>query len=188
MEADLQRILIPRERIASRVRELADQIAATYGHNSAGLVLAPILAGSLIFTADLIRCLPFKMRIALLTVSSYQGATAPVNPPQLVSGLDTDVAGQHVLVVDDILDTGNTLRFVMARLQAARPASLRVCVLLNKTGKAPDIQPDFVGFDIEDVFVVGYGLDYNNHYRNWPDIAVLRQELYLKAPAVMPGT
>jgi hypoxanthine phosphoribosyltransferase len=119
------------------------------------------------------------MKIGLLTVSSYRGATTTPGKARLVQDVDLDIKNRHVLVVDDILDTGNTLRVVMGLLKKREPASLRMCVLLRKTAKAPkDLSADFVGFDIEDVFVVGYGLDYNDHYRNWPDIGVLRPELY----------
>ncbi len=179
MEDDIGRILIPRETIARRVRELADEIARTYGQDAAGLVLVPVLSGALIFVADLMRCLPFKMRIAVMSVSSYGVRTQATAQPQMVSDLRVDIRGRHVLVVDDILDTGNTLRFVTSRLKEGGAASVRLCVLLRKTAKAPrDLQPDFLGFDIEDVFVVGYGLDYADQYRNWPDIAVLKPELY----------
>ncbi|MCK6457364.1 MAG: hypoxanthine phosphoribosyltransferase [Phycisphaerae bacterium] len=179
MQGDIDRVLISREQIAQRVRGLADEIAAVYADDAAGLVIVPILAGSLIFCADLIRCLPFKMRIALMTISSYRDKTTVGATPQVVHDLTADIRGRHVLVVDDILDTGNTLGLVMRDLARRQPASLRMCVLLRKKGKAPpSLKADFVGFDIEDVFVVGYGLDYDNHYRNAPDIGVLRPELY----------
>lgn len=179
MEEDIERILISRERISSRVSELGSSISDTYRDCSGGLVIVPILAGSVIFLADLIRHLPFKMKIGLITVSSYRGATTSGGEPRLVQDLNLDIEGRHVLVVDDILDTGNTLRMVVSELRRRRPASVRVCVLLRKTAKAPaDVEVDFVGFDIDDVFVVGYGLDYDDHYRNWPDIGVLRPELY----------
>lgn len=179
MENDLLRILIERERIQQRVRELADAIGTTYGDDSNGLVIVPVLSGSIIFLADLIRCLPFKMKIGLMTISSYRGATTSAGKARVIQDLSVDIANRHVLIVDDILDTGNTLRLVISQLKERNPASLRMCVLLRKPSKAPkDIEADFVGFDIEDVFVVGYGLDYNDHYRNWPDIGVLRPELY----------
>jgi hypoxanthine phosphoribosyltransferase len=179
MRRDLARILITRDQITQRVKELADAISQTYGDDSQGLIIVPVLAGSIIFLADLIRRLPFKMKIGLLTISSYRGATTQPGRARIIHDVDLDIEDRHVLVVDDILDTGNTLRIVMDLLKKRDPASLRVCVLLRKTAKAPkDLAADFVGFDIEDVFVVGYGLDYNDHYRNWPDIGVLRPELY----------
>ena len=179
MEGDIQRILISRERISQRVSEIAADISETYRDGQAGLIIVPILAGSVIFLADLIRHLPFKMKIGLMTVSSYRGATTQAGEARMVKDLNLDIRDRHVLIVDDILDTGNTLRMVIAELRQRNPASLRVCVLLRKTVRAPsDVPVDFVGFDIEDVFVVGYGLDYNDHYRNWPDIGVLKPELY----------
>jgi hypoxanthine phosphoribosyltransferase len=179
MEQDLARILIDRERIGRRVRELAASISATYATHAEGLVIVPILAGSIIFVADLIRCLPFKMKIGLMTVSRYRGNTTSGGETQFIQDISVDVRGRHVLIVDDILDSGTTIRAVSERLRRQNPASLRACVLLRKTAKAPkDLAVDFVGFDIEDAFVVGYGLDYDGQYRNLPDIAVLRPECY----------
>jgi len=179
MEHDIARILITREEIAQRVAGMADEIARTYSNGEADLPLVPILSGSLIFLADLIRCLPMRMKIGLVTVSSYPGATTASRGAKLLSEIRADIRGRHVVVVDDILDTGNTLRLVIERLRQQNPASLRTCVLLRKPDKAPpDVQADFVGFDIEDVFVVGYGLDYADLYRNYPHIGILRPELY----------
>lgn len=180
IEADIDRILIPRARIAQRVRELAGEIARTYEHDlDAGLTLVTILSGALIFLSDLMRQLPLRMKIGLVTVSSYRGATTQSRGASVLQELNVDVAGRHVLVVDDILDTGGTLRAVRQGLARAGAKSIRTCVLLRKPSKAPpDVPAEFVGFDIEDVFVVGYGLDYNDHYRNFADIGVLRKELY----------
>jgi len=175
----MDRILIDRDRIRGRVEEIGREITAVYGDCLDGLVIVPVLAGSIIFLADLIRTLPFKMKISVMTVSRYRGATTTGGATQFVHDLTLDIKGRHVLIVDDILDSGTTLRMVTAQLRERGPASLRTCVLLRKTARAPkDLTADFVGFDIEDSFVVGYGLDYDGHYRNWPDIAVLRPELY----------
>jgi len=180
MEADIDRILFTSDRIAARVHELADEITAQYGDDAAeGLTLVTILSGSLIFLADLMRQLPIRMKIGLITVSSYPGATTQSKGVSVLGPVDTDIRDRHVLIVDDILDTGNTLRTVYQELERLGPRSLRTCVFLRKPGKAPtDVRADFVGFDIDDVFVVGYGLDYNDHYRNYPHIGVLRPELY----------
>lgn len=180
MIADLDRILIPRERIAGRVKEMARAVADTYAADeAAGLTIVTILSGSLIFLADLMRELPLKMKIGLITVSSYRGETTVPLGATIDRDLNVDVAGRHVLLLDDILDTGGTLRLVRERVAAAGAKSIRTCVLLRKLAKAPaDIPAEFVGFDIEDDFVVGYGLDYNDYYRNLPDIGVLRPELY----------
>jgi len=182
MHLDLDRILISRDRIAQRVSELAREIEQTYlDHGDDGLTLVTVLSGSLIFLADLIRKLPLRMKIGLITVSSYRGATTRTGGSQLLAGLNVDVKGRHVLLIDDILDTGGTLRMVRQCVAEAGAKSIRICVLLRKPSKAPpDVEADFVGFDIEDAFVVGYGLDYNDHYRNLPDIGVLRRELYTR--------
>ena len=181
MDKDIARILVRRERIAERVAEMAGEIARVYRDSNEGLTLVAILSGSLIFLADLIRCLPIRMKIGLVTVSSYPGATTTSRGANVLTDLRGDVRGRHVLVVDDILDTGNTLRSVLERLRAQQPASLRTCVLLRKPSKTPpDVRADFVGFDIDDVFVIGYGLDYNDHYRNYPHLGVLRPELYAR--------
>jgi hypoxanthine phosphoribosyltransferase len=163
---------------------MGQEIAGAYDSDDAGaLTLVSILSGAMIFTADLIRHLPLKMKIGLITISAYRGATTESRGAKILQDLDIDVSGQHVLVVDDILDTGGTLRLVKNRLMLARPRSVQLCVLLRKPSKVPpDIQADFVGFDIPDEFVVGYGLDYNDHYRNFPDIGVLREDLYRVSP------
>lgn len=177
MQADIARVLIGRDRIARRLDELAGEIAAAYPLNGEGLVVVPILAGALIFVADLIRRLPMRAQIGMLLASSYSGTSG--GEPHILFTPGAQIRGRDVLIVDDILDSGRTLQAVKADLARHEPASLRSCVLLRKPGKSPpDAQADFVGFDIEDVFVVGYGLDFNSYYRNWPDIAVLRPELY----------
>ena len=179
MIRDIDRILIDREQIDLRVRELADQIAATYPDPEHGITIVTILSGSIIFLADLMRYLPIKMKLGLITVSSYRGKSVIGETPQLLQGVNLDVAGEDVLVIDDILDTGRTLRMVVEELELRDAATIRTCVLLRKPSKAPkDFSADFVGFDVEDYFVVGYGLDYDGYYRNYPHIGVLREELY----------
>ena len=179
MQADIDRILIERHRIAARVEEMGDEIARIYRDAEPSLMIVCVLSGAIIFVADLIRQLPIKMNIGLVTVSSYPGRTTASQGATLLEPMDVDVAGRHVLIVDDILDSGNTLRAVQAELTGQGPASLRTCVLLRKADKAPDdVRVDVVGFDIDDVFVVGYGLDYGGHYRNYPHIAVLKPHLY----------
>ncbi len=187
MQQDIDRILISSRRIADRVGELAAELAREYAppgrEQSCDLTIVAILSGSLIFLADLIRRLPMRMRIALVTVSSYPGASTESRGARLFEQITADVAGRDVLIVDDILDTGGTLRAVRAELARRQPRSIRTCVLLRKPAKAPpDVPADFVGFDIDNYFVVGYGLDYDGLYRNLPDIAVLRPELYTSGP------
>ena len=178
MERDIERILIHREQLEARNRALAIEIAALYNGDDAGLTLVPILSGSMIFLADLIRLLPLKMKIALVQISTYPGTATSPGDPRTVLELSGDVTDRHVLVVDDILDSGRTLRRVLAMIRERGPRSVRSAVLLRKPSKAPaDVPVDFVGFDIEDLFVVGYGLDYNDHYRNYPHVAVLHPKL-----------
>jgi hypoxanthine phosphoribosyltransferase len=178
VEADIERILIHRDQIQQRVRSLAQEVAAVYERSSSGLTLVPILSGSIIFLADLIRELPLKMKVALAQVSTYPGRAVSAQRPRVVMDVNGDIAGREVLIVDDILDSGNTLRAVQALVGARQPVSTRTAVLLRKPEKAPaDVPVDFVGFDIENLFIVGYGLDYDDHYRNYPHIGVLRREL-----------
>ncbi len=178
LDADIARILFHRDQIEARVRALAADIAAVYNGETTGLTLVPILSGSIIFLADLIRHLPLKMKLALVQVSTYPGKATSPREPRTVLALSGNVTDRHVLVVDDILDSGRTLRRVHAMIRERRPRSLRTAVLLRKPAKAPpDVPVDFVGFDVDDLFVVGYGLDYNDHYRNYPHVAVLHPEL-----------
>ncbi|MHC4127315.1 MAG: hypoxanthine phosphoribosyltransferase [Planctomycetota bacterium] len=178
VHADLDRILIDRDRIAGRVVELADEISHDLGHLSDRdeLVLVSVLTGSIIFLADLIRHLPQKLRIEVIAVESYPGRATTSRGARITSGLAGNIDGRHVLIVDDILDSGGTMRLIRDELAKRRPKSVRSCVLLRKQRpSALDIPCEYVGFDIPDVFVVGYGLDYNNYYRNLPDIGTLKE-------------
>ncbi len=187
MQSDIAQILINRSTIAQRVEQIAKQITADLvgpqGHENfrEELTLVPILTGSIIFVADLIRHLPLRLRIRLISVTSYPGtatASKGATIEQSLTNLPADLSGAHVLVVDDILDSGQTLRLVCDTLQKRHPASLRTCVLLRKDRPEARAFPvDYVGFDIPDDFVVGYGLDYDGYYRNLPDIVTLRPEV-----------
>jgi hypoxanthine phosphoribosyltransferase len=176
---EVERVLIPQERIAQRVRELAVQITADHADHGGGqgeITLVPILAGAMIFCADLMRHLGLRMRIGLLTVSSYPGASIRTQGSQLLGQQLGDLRGRHVVLVDDILDTGGTVRLVQPLLATLGPASVKTCVLLRKDRPEAKLTPvDYVGFEIPDEFVVGYGLDYDNYYRNLPDIVTLKQ-------------
>ncbi len=179
----IEKVLISRERIASRVTEMGAQIAADLERDAGGggadgrIVLVPILTGSIVFVADLIRCMPLKMSLGVVTVSSYPGKTLESKGAAMRGALPQDLAGRHVLIVDDILDSGRTLGLVRRLIGEQRPASLRICVLLRKAIKrAEDVPVEYAGFDIPDAFVVGYGLDYDGYYRNLPEIAVLKSE------------
>jgi hypoxanthine phosphoribosyltransferase len=165
-------VLIPAERIQERVSELAGEIARSYHGRSVTVV--GVLTGCLLFTADLIRRLDLPLRVAFITASSYRGGTTIAGSLQIRDDLLPDIAGRHVLVLDDILDTGKTLTAVVAHLRGRGAASVKVGVLLRKLGRQEvPLEPDFVGFTIPDRFVIGYGLDYNDEYRHLPYIGVL---------------
>lgn len=179
MHADIQRVLLPQSQIADRVGALAAQITSDHlaSAGDAELMIVPILTGAMIFCGDLIRKMPIPMRIGLCTVSSYPGQSLHSQGSQLLSQQLGDLRGRHVLLIDDILDSGGTLRLVVPMLREMSPASLRVCVLLRKDRpEARSVGVDYVGFDIPDEFVVGYGLDYNNYYRNLPDVVTLTRQ------------
>ena len=179
MDRDIDRVLISQERIAARVAEMARQITADHGDGEVTIV--PIMTGAMIFCADLIRQIPIAMQIGLLTVSSYPGRSLRSQGSQVLGQQLGDVRGRHLLLVDDILDSGGTIRAVTALLGELGPASVRTCVLLRKDlPTAQTVTADYVGFEIPDEFVVGYGLDYNNYYRNLPDICTLKREVYTR--------
>jgi hypoxanthine phosphoribosyltransferase len=165
-------ILIPARRIQERVAELAEQIAADYA--SRPVTIIGVLTGSLMFLADLVRHLDLPLRIGLIQASSYRGAVTTPGELHIQPELLPDVRGRHILLLDDILDTGQTLAHLVRHLTCLEPASIRVAVLLRKKGrqKVP-LEPDYCGFEIPDAFVVGYGLDYNDEYRHLPYIAEL---------------
>ncbi len=165
-------ILIPAERIQQRVAELSRQIAVDY--HDRPVTIVGVLTGCLMFLADLVRHLDLQLRIGLIQASSYRGATTTPGELHVQPELLPDVRGRHVLLLDDILDTGQTLAHLVEHLCGLGAASVRVGVLLRKIGRQQvQIEPDYRGFDIPDAFVVGYGLDYNDEYRHLPYIAVL---------------
>lgn len=176
---DIANVLQTREQIAIRIHELGGQISRDYQMLKADdeLVIIPVLTGSIIFVADLIREIPLKMRISLVTVSSYpQTATESVGA-KIVGGLPPDLAGKHVLIVDDILDSGGTIQLLRKEITRRNAQTVRVCVLLRKNiDSALQTPCEYIGFDIPDEYVVGYGLDYDNYYRNLPHVAVLKKD------------
>ncbi len=167
------RILLPRRRILARVRRLAAEIAAAHGQRE--LVVVPVLTGAFMFLADLVRCWPRKLRVDVVVVTSYAGRMTGRRPRVLLPNA-LSVAGRQVLIVDDILQSGRSLAAVQRLLRRRGAASVRTCVLLRKAAaRRAGLAADFIGFDIPDEFVVGYGMDYRHHYRNLPDIAVLNR-------------
>lgn len=155
---------------------MAQQIAADSGNRE--FLLMPLLTGSIIFVADLVRHLPMRMRIDVLAVSSYRGRATSSQGARVLYPTTFDVQGKEVLVIDDILDSGRTLKTVCELLREQGAQRIRSCVLLKKNlPVAPALTADYVGFEIPDKFVVGYGLDYDGYYRNLPDIAVLHRRV-----------
>jgi len=173
MLADVERILFHEQTIFSRIDALAAQITEAYCEKE--LTVIAVLNGSLIFTADLLRRLPLPLKLDCISVSSYHGSTVSSGFVTFDQLSMPDVNGRHVLIVDDILDSGRTLHAICEKLRReAHPLSVRICVLLRKEkARDQELEPDFVGFDIADEFVVGYGLDYQERYRNLPFIGVL---------------
>jgi hypoxanthine phosphoribosyltransferase len=165
-------ILISADRIRERVGEMARQIKADMPDQPVTIV--GVLTGCLMFLADLMRNLDLPLRVALIQASSYRGAVTTPGQLHVQAELVPDLRGRHVLLLDDILDTGRTLSHLVQHLRSLEPASLRVAVLLRKRGRQEiALEPDYCGFDIPDAFVVGYGLDFNDEYRNLPYVAVL---------------
>lgn len=178
MLGDLEKILYHESTIMARLDELAAQI--THDYRGLDLTLVAVLNGSLPFMADLIRRIPLPLKLDCLSVSSYYGSTRTTGNVRFDQDRLPDVDGRHTLIVDDILDSGITLAAIRRKIQEeAKPASLKSCVLLSKRReRAKEVEADYVGFEIADEFVVGYGLDYDEKYRNLSLIGVLNPEIY----------
>ncbi|HEY8922478.1 MAG TPA: hypoxanthine phosphoribosyltransferase [Candidatus Limnocylindria bacterium] len=181
MHADVEEILLSGEEVQARVAELGAQLAADY--ESRDPVLVSVLKGSIIFLADLVRAMPIPLSIDLMEVSSYGASTESSGQVRILKDLSTSIEGREVIVVEDIIDTGLTLNYLLRYLHDKGPASIRICCLLDKPARrlAP-IEIDYRGFTIADRFVIGYGLDYGERYRNLPYIGVLRPSVYGAAP------
>lgn len=176
---EVKLVLITEAQIRRRVGELARAI--TRDHVGGDLLVVPVLTGTIVFMADLLRHLQLPLRLDFVGVSSYREGTES-RQMTVTKELRLDARGRDVLLVDDILDTGNTLAELQERLLKLKPRNLRTCVLLNKQDRRErDVQADYVGFEIPNEFVVGYGLDYAERYRNLPFVAVLHPELYASA-------
>lgn len=169
-------VLLTPEKIHERITELAEEISRDYGNEP--ITLVGILSGSLMFLADLVRELKMPTRIGFLRASSYHGTATRPGHLTILPGLVPDVMGRHVILLDDILDTARTLTKVVAFLMGQEPRSLKVAVLLRKLGRQEiPFEPDYCGFEIPNLFVVGYGLDFNDDYRQLPFIGVLDSEI-----------
>jgi hypoxanthine phosphoribosyltransferase len=176
--ADIAEILIPEADIQAKVAELGTRISADYA--GCELTLVSVLKGSLPFMADLMRAISIPVQIDLMEVSSYGGkATESSGLVRILKDLSSSVDGRHVLIVEDIIDTGLTLNYLLRYLRGKNPATLRICTLLDKPARRlVEIPIDYLGFEIPDQFVIGYGLDYGERYRNLRFVGVLRPEVY----------
>ncbi len=177
IHTDIERVVLSEEEIRARVAELGDAISRDYGGEP--VLLVTVLRGAALFVADLSREMTSPVEIDFMAVSSYGSSTKTSGVVRILKDLDEGIEGRHVLVVEDILDTGLTLKYLLKNLASRKPRSLEVVTLLSKQGKQRvPIDCKYVGFEIPDEFVVGYGLDYAERYRNLPYIGVLRQDIY----------
>jgi hypoxanthine phosphoribosyltransferase len=178
LTADVAEILVDETRIRAKVAELGGRLSADYAGRP--LTLVSVLKGSMPFMADLMRTMTVPVQIDLMEVSSYGGAATETSGlVRILKDLSSSIEGKDVLIVEDIIDTGLTLNYLLRYLRGKNPRSLRICALLDKPARRlVDIAIDYIGFTIPDQFVVGYGLDYGEYYRNLPFIGVLRSEVY----------
>jgi hypoxanthine phosphoribosyltransferase len=176
MHDDIAEVLVSEDEIQAKVADLGQRISSDYAGEE--ILIIGLLRGAIVFVSDLMRAISIPVRLDFIGISSY-GASTDSGAVRLVMDLETDIAGRHVLVVEDIVDTGKTLSYLLQNLKARQPASLRVCALLDKPERRTvPIDIDYVGFEIPDKFVVGYGLDFAEGYRNLPFVGVLKEHLY----------
>ncbi len=177
LHPDIEKILISSEELKTIVERTAQQINSDY--NGEELIVVVILRGSLVFAADLIRYLDMPTQIEFMQASSYGAATESSGFIKIKRDLDADIAGKNVLIVEDIIDSGNTLYRLKQVLEDRKPKTCRICTLLDKPERrVTDVEVAYIGSEIPNEFAVGYGLDYNEHYRNLPYIGVLKKEIY----------
>ena len=177
MENDIKEILLTEKELADKTRELAAQIMRDYeGKNP---LIVSVLKGSFIFMADLMRSITLPCTVDFMAVSSYGAGTTSSGQVKITKDLSESIEGRDIIVVEDILDSGNTLSYLLQILQARHPASMKLCTLLDKPERRQvEFTPDYVGIEVPDEFVVGYGLDYNEKYRELPYVGVLKEEIY----------
>ncbi len=178
MHDDVQKILIDEQSLQRRIAEIGAEMNALYSDEDVPIFVC-ILKGAFLFLADLVRYLDFRHEVDFMVVSSYGNATKSSGIVRILLDLERSIEGRHVVIVEDIVDTGYTLQYILRNLASRRPKSLRVAVLLDKPSRRRvDVPLDFVGFQVPDEFVIGYGLDYVQQYRNLPYIGVLKPERY----------
>ena len=177
LEKAIQEVLFSEEELAKRVEEIAKEIEKDYQGEE--IMLISVLRGSFVFMADLCRRIDLPCVIDFMSVSSYGKGTSSSGQVQITKDLSSDISGKHIIVVEDILDSGNTLSYLLKLLEQRNPASIRLCTLLDKPDRrVKHVEVHYSGFTIPDAFVVGYGLDYAEEYRNLPYIGILKPEVY----------
>ena len=180
LEQDIEWVLFTEQELKDRVAEIAAQIDRDYAGKEPMLI--SVLRGSFIFMADLVRSITLPCTVAFMAVSSYGAGTTSSGQVKITKDLSESIEGRDIIVVEDILDSGNTLSYLFQLLQARHPASVRLCTLLDKPSRrTKPVTADYTGFTVEDLFVVGYGLDYAEKYRNLPYIGILKPSVYEKA-------
>ena len=179
MREDIQEILYSEEALSVRVTELGKQITEDY--KGKPLTVVGILKGSNIFTSDLIRKIDLPLKLDFMAVSSYGNATESTGVVRIIKDLDRDIEGENILIVEDLVDSGLTLCYLKDVLLTRKPASVRICTLLDKPARRKQpVEVDYCGFEVPDEFIVGYGIDYAERYRNLPFIGYLKREVYEK--------
>lgn len=179
LEENIEKVLLSEEQIQNRISELAEQINKDYEGKS--VVMIGILRGAVMFFTDLAKKLTVPVKMDFMAVSSYSGGTRTSGVVRMVHDLAENIEGKDVLIVEDIVDSGLTLSYLAKNLKLRKPSSLKICCLLDKPyQRTNEITVDYVGFEIPDEFVIGYGLDYEEYYRNIPYIGVLKPEAYKK--------
>lgn len=177
MHSDIKTVLADEEHIRTRIAELGEQISADYAGREP--LFVGVLKGCFMFMADLVRACGVDCTVDFMVVSSYGSGTSSTGAVKIVKDLSDDIEGRDVIIVEDILDSGNTLSYLTKYLSGRNPASIRIVTLLDKPDRrTADVAADYIGFTIPDAFVVGYGLDYDQRYRNLPYIGVLKPEVY----------
>ena len=176
---DVESVLLSAEELAKRIEEIGAQITADYAGKE--ILMIGVLRGAVIFMADLARAIKVPVAIDFMAVSSYGAGVSSSGVVRILKDLDENVEGKHVLVVEDIIDSGLTLNYLLDNLKSRQPASIKLCTLLNKPERRKvNVKIDYNGFNVPDYFVIGYGLDYAEKYRNLPFIGILKPEVYSK--------
>ena len=177
MLQDIERVLLSEEQLQQRVRELGEEISKEYAGKE--ILMIGVLRGAVMFMADLARAIAVPVMIDFMAVSSYGTSTSSSGIVRILKDLDEEVAGKHVLIVEDIIDSGLTLSYLVDNIKSRQPASVRICTLLKKPERRKvDLEVNYNGFVVPDEFVVGYGLDYAEKYRNLPFIGILKPAIY----------